>query len=128
MIGVGIEAGESPPPVHFRKWRLEPAEIAHLPAEQQLDILERELGLDVESFYTQPHGQYLAERALHELRQARDLLETVDPEDAKAVRRYQMQAAVARRFLEWCLQPIVEGQKAEQRIHEADQADDIRDY
>lgn len=69
-------------------------------------------GMDVEKFMRSELGRYLQRRAQDDISRAQDALLTVDPEDAKAVRALQNEAAVAERVLSWLGEAVTQGEQA----------------
>jgi uncharacterized FAD-dependent dehydrogenase len=74
------------------------------------------LGMDAEAFMRSNVGRYLAQRAAEEIEVARTSLETVDPEDAKAVRDLQFVIAVARATTSWMKEAIDDGRNAAEQL------------
>lgn len=70
-------------------------------------------GREVEEFIdVHPVGQYLIKRAQRDIETAQEGLLDVDPEDTKAVRKLQNQAAVANNVRTWLREAITEGRNA----------------
>lgn len=73
-------------------------------------------GIEVESFQNSSIGQYLIKRAADEITVAREKLDDVDPEDAKAIRKLQNDIYCAKSFLAWLKWAIEDGLSAEQTL------------
>lgn len=85
------------------------------------DITRRiALGLDIERLMGTDIGRYLQQRAQDKHDAALEALSTVDPEDARAVRALQNEAAVARMFLEWLGEAVTEGEQAQMQLEQQD--------
>lgn len=82
------------------------AELAQL----QADIA---LGLDIKQFMGTAIGKYMHARANAEIDEALEALKTAEAEDAKAIRRWQNQIAVAERVLGWLGEAVTNGENAE---------------
>jgi exonuclease VII small subunit len=74
------------------------------------------LGLDVQAFLATTAGQQLVARCDDLIESARAQLEDVDPEDPKAVRRLQNEAAIGHAIKRWLEEFAMSGEQAEQQI------------
>lgn len=74
------------------------------------------LGLDTEAFLGSNVGRYIVQRAQEEIDEARESLETVDPENAKAVRDLQFVIGVARATVQWMKEAVADGQNAAEEM------------
>lgn len=77
-------------------------------------------GLDTKQFMGSTLGRYIQAKANEQIEAARDALQTVDPEDAKEVRRLQNDATVAAMVLTWIGQAVIEGEMAERQFESTD--------
>lgn len=73
-------------------------------------------GLDVEKFMGSTLGQYLTAKAHADIAVAEEALRTVDPEDPKAIRKLQNDAAIAANFLLWIGQAVTAGEIAQREL------------
>ena len=80
-------------------------------------------GLDIEAFMRGAVGQYVANRANAEIEEARERLESVDPDDPKAIRDLQFVIAVARATTSWIAEAIEEGKNAEEQLADRQHTD-----
>lgn len=77
-------------------------------------------GMDVEKFMGSTLGKYLKAKAQADIANAQDALLTVDPEDARAVRKLQNDAAIASNFLLWLGQAVTAGEIAQRELESRD--------
>lgn len=84
----------------------------------QLAFAEARFGVTVEEFLASDIGRYLLGRADAELDDARTLLETVTPEQLRAV---QLKAAVPRAFKSWLEDALINGHVAEDYLRKAEE-------
>ena len=70
-------------------------------------------GMDVQAFMRSSIGQYLTARANNDVEAALESLKTVDPEDAKAIRKLQNDAKCAESFLLWMGEAVTEGENSQ---------------
>lgn len=73
-------------------------------------------GLDAEAFMGSTLGKYLTAKAQADMANAQEALLTVDPEDARAVRKLQNDAAIASNFLLWLGQAVTAGEIAQREL------------
>jgi hypothetical protein len=111
-----------------RGWRPKLSDLAHLNPDSIVDIMTADLGIEYRMLASSDAGRALIMRAFHELVDAWEKLETVDPDSPSEIRRIQMQAQVARRFVEWLNEGISTGEAAEQSISQRDQLDVESNY
>lgn len=111
-----------------RGWRPKLSELAHLNPDAIVDIMTADLGVEYEMLASSDAGRALVMRALHELVDAWEQLETVDPESPADIRQIQMQAQVARRFIAWLNDGIAAKEAAISSISQRDQLDGKPDY
>lgn len=76
------------------------------------------LGRIVEDFMAGPIGTLLQEKATAEEYEALEKLRTVDPEDPAMIRKYQNQALVAGKVMEWLQDTIHQGQMCLDKLKE----------
>ncbi len=79
-----------------------------------------EFGLDVQQFMGTNLGRFLRAKANAQIESAHEALGSVDPEDPKAIRKLQNDAAVASLFLHWIGEIVTEGENAERQAMDAD--------
>lgn len=77
-------------------------------------------GLDVKQFMGSTLGRYMQAKANEQIEAARDALQTVDPEDTRAVRKLQNDAAVAGAVLMWLGEAVTDGEQAERQFEAMD--------
>ena len=75
-------------------------------------IAAAELGEEARNFLAGDLGKYLLGMAEQEVLAAQEDLEGVNPEDTKAVRDLQMKARFGRKFKEWLLGLVQDGDEA----------------
>jgi hypothetical protein len=75
-------------------------------------VAEVEIGEQARKFVDSELGKAMLDLADRELKQAQELLETVDPADEKKVRALQNKAQIARNFGEWLVELIDRGENA----------------
>jgi Na+/glutamate symporter len=75
-------------------------------------------GRIVEDFINGPIGTYLVQRAKSEEEDALEKLKTVDADHTSLVRKYQNEALIAGKVIEWLADAIHQGQMALERLKE----------
>jgi hypothetical protein len=80
-------------------------------------------GKIVEDFLDSPIGQYLESHAKEEEIEALDALRTADAEEPKEIRKWQNQALVAHKILEWLAIAIHEGDMAMNKLKDEHDGD-----
>lgn len=87
------------------------------------DVLAATLGQMVENFISGPIGAYLETKAKEEEIEALEALRTVDAEDPIMIRKYQNQALVAGKIIEWLATAMHEGYMALQKLKDEQDGD-----
>lgn len=80
------------------------------------NVRQATLGTIIENFLATPVGAYLEAKARNEEVEALEALRTVDAEDPKEVRKFQNQALVAGKIIEWLAIAIHEGEMSLQTL------------
>ena len=83
---------------------------------QDPDVQVAVFGKEVELFLSSSVGTYLVKRAENEIEEAIKKLRVCDPEDPKAVRQHQNEAAVAQAVIDWLADAINQGEHARQLL------------
>lgn len=71
-----------------------------------------ELGEEGRNFLASKLGSHMVGLAEEQIDRALQELKTVDPDDSKAVRKWQNEIWLGERFKSWLLETIMEGEKA----------------
>ena len=87
----------------------------------RLAIAEAQFGIEVEHFRASDVGRFILGRADSEIEFARDELEKVDPNDARAVQAVQNRVAVARLITGWLDEAVRNGRIAESQLRQAEE-------
>ena len=91
-----------------------------LDTEEGKELMQRVgIGLDAERFLRTEFGGFLVERLIEQRRVAMALLEEVDPDDAKAVRKIQNEAYLPQMILQTITDAIESYKLAEERLQQA---------
>lgn len=75
-------------------------------------------GKIVEDFFAGPIGEYLIEQAERDLEEATQALKIVDAEDPKLIRKFQNDAHVASKILQWIADAVLKGHMAITNLQE----------
>ena len=87
----------------------------------QDSLLEKaRLGIEADTFLSSNLGRKLIEKSREETEKACVRLLEVDPTDARAIARCQMDALVSQKAIEWLAIMVQEGNIAEMQIREED--------
>lgn len=89
-------------------------------SKDNLLLAEVAIGLDVRAFLATDVGKLITGRAGQELDEARMELETLDPEDTRAIRAAQSRIAVCRNIITWLADAIGNGRQAEAILSDRD--------
>jgi hypothetical protein len=73
-----------------------------------------------EEFFNTDLGRYILGRSRQEASEAMDRLRYVQPEDAAAIRKYQMEIKIAEAAVTWLSEVIIQGRQALQIIDGAE--------
>lgn len=91
-----------------------------LDTEEGKELMQRvAIGLDAERFLRTELGGFLVDRLIEQRRVALALLEEVDPDDAKAVRKIQNEAYLPQMILQTITDAIEAYKLAEERLQQA---------
>lgn len=82
------------------------------------DLETATFGRMVEDFLAGPIGSYLIELAKEEEEKAMKALRIADPEDSKLIRKFQNDAYVAGRIIEWIADAVNKGDQALKHLQE----------
>lgn len=90
-----------------------------LDTEEGKELMQRvAIGLDAERFLRTELGGFLVDRLIEQRRVAIALLEEVDPDDAKAVRKIQNEAYLPQMILQTITDAIESYKLAEERLQQ----------
>lgn len=91
-----------------------------LDTEEGKELMQRvAIGLDAERFLRSDFGGFLVERLTEQRRVALALLEEVDPDDARAVRKIQNEAYLPQMILQTIHDAVEAYKLAEERLQQA---------
>lgn len=90
-------------------------------AQERMHFAKAQLGEQLRMFLVSPAGRYLHGRAKQQLRQSEEEAINCNPDSffgRRKLKRIKHDADVARAFMTWCADAIIEGEHSEKELQE----------